>query len=67
MPNFIENMVGLKKTSREQQERIKALPEDYQFVMERIQQYIWGFASGDGSEMLKVQDGVIELFETSAA
>lgn len=67
MPNFIENIVDIKKESREQQARIAALPEDYRFVMEKIQQYIWGFASGDGSDMLKVQDGLLELFETSAA
>lgn len=67
MPNFIESMVGAKKEYRAQQERIKALPADYRFVMGKIQQYIWGFASGDGTDMLQVQQGVIELFEASAA
>ncbi|MDL2293727.1 DUF1048 domain-containing protein [Ruminococcaceae bacterium OttesenSCG-928-D13] len=67
MPNFIEQMVGAKKEYWAHQERIRALPEDYRFVMGKIQQYIWGFASGDGTDMLRVQDGLIDLFETSAA
>jgi len=67
MPNFIENMVGAKKEYWAQQARINTLPEDYRFVMGKIQQYIWGFASGDGTDMLQVQEGLIELFESSAA
>ena len=67
MANFIEQMVDGKKEYRAQQKRVNSLPEDYRFVMGKIQQYIWGFASGDGTDMLKVQDGLIELFESSAA
>lgn len=63
----IKKIVGDKREYREQEERIKALPEDYRFVMEKIQGYLWSFASGDGSDMLKIQSDLLELFETSAS
>jgi DNA-binding ferritin-like protein (Dps family) len=47
--------------------RVEALPEDYRFVFEKIQKYMWSFAAGDGSDMLKIQYELIELFESGAA
>lgn len=67
MLDFIKKMVGTKKEYREQLGRAGALPEDYRFVFEKIHDYIWRFAGGDGSDMLKTQNEVIELFEASAA
>lgn len=67
MIKFIQKMIGDKKEYKEQMARIEALPEDYRFVFEKIQGYIWGFAGGDGSDMVKTQKELIELFETSAA
>nr|WP_139998793.1 DUF1048 domain-containing protein [Paenibacillus paridis] len=67
MLELIKKMIGDKKDYREQMERVKALPEDYRFVFEKIHGYMWGFAVGDGSDMLKIQRDLIELFEASAA
>ena len=67
MLEFIKKMIGDKKEYREQMARVEALPEDYRFVFEKIQGYMWNFAGGDGSDMLKTQYELIELFEASAA
>ena len=47
--------------------RVKTLPEDYQFVFDKMQKYMWSFAGGDGYDMLKTQYDLIELFEYSVA
>lgn len=67
MIKFIQKMIGDKKEYKDQMVRIEALPDDYRFVFEKIQGYMWSFAGGDGSDMLKTQQELIELFETSAA
>ena len=63
----IQKMIGDKKEYKEQMARIEAMSEDYRFVFEKMQGYMWSFAGGDGSDMLKTQQELIELFETSAA
>ena len=67
MVNFIKKMIQDKKEYKEQIARVKAMPEDYRFVFEKISEYMWGFAGGDGSDMLKKQYELIELFEGSVA
>jgi len=67
MLELIKKMIGDKKEYREQMARVEALPEDYRFVFKKIQGYMWNFAGGDGSDMLKTQYELIELFEASAA
>ncbi|WP_138751342.1 DUF1048 domain-containing protein [Paenibacillus sinopodophylli] len=63
----IKKIIGDKKEYKAQMTRIEVLPEDYRFVFEKIHGYIWSFAVGDGSDMLKIQSELIELFEASAA
>jgi len=67
MLEYIKKMIGDKKEYKKQMARVKALPEDYRFVFEKIQGYMWNFAGGDGSDMLKTQYELIELFEAGAA
>lgn len=67
MIKLIQKMIGDKKEYKEQMARVEALPEDYKFVFEKIKGYMWSFARGDGSDMLKTQQDLIELFESSAA
>ncbi len=62
----IKKLFEDKKEYREQMRRVDALPEEYRFVFEKIQEYIWNFAGGDGMDMLKTQYALIELFETGA-
>ena len=64
------NIKKMRKDKKEYQEmmtRVKALPEEYQFVYEKMTKYMWNFAGGDGFDMLKVQYDLIDLFEEGAA
>lgn len=63
----IKKMVKDKKEYREMMNRVHALPEDYQYVYEKMTKYMWSFAEGSGYDMLKVQYGLIDLFEEGAA
>ena len=67
MLEIIKKLIGDKKEYKEQLARVEVLSEDYRFVFEKIQGYMWNFAGGDGSDMLKTQNELIELFESSAA
>jgi len=70
MPSFID---WIRRTAAEKREykamiaRVKALPEEYWFVFDKIQRYMWSRAAGSGRDMLAVQYGLIELFEAGAA
>ncbi len=67
MLNFINKLMGDKKEYKEQMARVAALPEEYRFVYEKIQNYMWSFAGGSGMDMLKTQYELIDLFEESVA
>jgi DNA-binding ferritin-like protein (Dps family) len=67
MLKLIKKMIGDKKEYRNQMARAEALPDDYRFVFDKIHEYMWSLAGGDGSDMLKTQQELIELFEISAA
>lgn len=73
MPDFFSKYFNIKKIREEKREykqqmaRVKALPEDYQFVFEKIQHYMWMHADGDGMDMLKIHMDLIDLFEERAA
>ncbi len=67
MLNLINKFIGDKKEYKDQMARVAALPEDYRFVFEKMQGYMWQFAGGDGMDMLKTQYDLIELFESGAA
>lgn len=47
--------------------RVEQLPEDYQFVFKKIQNYMWNFTVGNGMDMLHMQYELIELFEAGGA
>ncbi|MDL2253625.1 DUF1048 domain-containing protein [Ruminococcaceae bacterium OttesenSCG-928-I18] len=67
MWEMFSKMVKDKKEYRQMMARVKALPEDYQFVFEKMQKYMWNYAAGDGYDMLKIHYELIDLFETGAA
>jgi len=62
-----KKMFGEKRKYREQMARVELLPEEYRFVFEKIQEYIWSFAGGDGLGMLETQRELLDLFEVTAA
>lgn len=64
------NISKIKKSKREykqQMQRVKALPEDYQYVFKKIQNHMWQFVAGSGYDMMEVHYGLIDLFEEGAA
>lgn len=73
MSDFFDNYFNLKKMIESKREykhqmaRVKALPEDYQYVFKKIQGHMWMFAAGSGYDMLKIHYDLIELFEAGAA
>ena len=68
--NTYLNPIKIMESKREYKEhmaRVKALPEDYKFVFEKMQKYMWMHADGDGKDMLNLQYSLIELFEDGVA
>lgn len=63
----VSKIVASKREYKKQMARIKALPEDYQYVFNKIQEHMWRFSTGAGYDMLEVHYGLIDLFEESAA
>jgi DNA-binding ferritin-like protein (Dps family) len=73
MSEFFDNYLNLKKIMegkreyKEHMARVKALPNDYQYVFEKIQKYMWMQAAGSGYDMMKLHYDLLELFEAGAA
>ena len=63
----VKKIMEEKKKYRQQAARIAALPEEYRYVYEKIQKYLWSFAAGDGMDLVKIQEDLLELFEECAA
>ncbi|MGE7687429.1 DUF1048 domain-containing protein [Peribacillus simplex] len=67
MVNFIKKILDDKKEYKEMMGRVEALPGDYPEAYKKICNYMWGFASGSGMDMLRIQYDLIDLFEAGAA
>ncbi|GAB1808363.1 DUF1048 domain-containing protein [Priestia megaterium] len=67
MLEIFKKMIGDKKEYKMMMARVEGLPEDYQFVFKKIQNYMWNFSSGNGMDMLHMQYELIDLFEAGAA
>lgn len=67
----VDSLKTIKKDKREYREfldRISSLPDDYKFVFEKIQKYMWSLSGGgDGYDMIALQADLLELFEASVA
>lgn len=67
MFEMLQKMIADKKEYKQMMARANALPEDYTFVFDRMQKYMWNYCKGDGYDMLKIHYELIELFEAGAA
>ena len=56
-----------KREWKEQMARVRSMPEEYQYVFEKIQRYMFMHSGGDGMDMVKIQYELIGLFEEGAA
>ncbi|MGO0078831.1 DUF1048 domain-containing protein [Streptococcus suis] len=58
MKQFFDDYFNISKIIKSKQEynrqmaRVKALPEDYQYVFKEIQSHMWQFVSGAGYEFV---------------
>ena len=71
MKKFFDDYLNLpriwkeKKEYREHMARVKKLPDEYRYVFEKIQTYMWELVCGSGMEMMKVQEEFLCFFEES--
>lgn len=56
-----------KKIYREHLATVHSLPEDYQFVFEKMTEYIWSSAGGSGMDTLQTQYDLANMFAEAAA
>ena len=59
----IRKMIESKREYKQYMNRVQKLPEDYQFVFKKIQNYIWQFVASSGYDMMSIQNNLLELFE----
>ena len=64
---YFKKVAREKREYREAMARVKALPEDYRFVYDKIQHYMWNHVAGDGMDMTVVLADLVDLFEQGAA
>lgn len=67
MLEMFKKLIGDKKEYKMMMARVEALPEDYQYVFKKIQNYMWNFSAGNGMDMLHMQYELVDLFEVGAA
>ena len=60
-------IIESKREYKEQMARVKVLPEDYQYVFNKVQGYMFMHSGGDGMDMVKIQYELIDLFEDGIA
>lgn len=56
-----------KAEYKEHLEKIKNLPRDYQIVYEEITKFLWQFAAGDGMDMVRLNQDLLDFFEEGVA
>lgn len=64
---WIKRMAEEKREYRQMMARVKALPEEYAFVYQKIQHYMWSYAAGNGMDMTRILYDLLDLFEAGAA
>ncbi|WP_168122499.1 DUF1048 domain-containing protein [Paenibacillus sp. HB172176] len=63
----IQDMIEGKKEWRAHVKRVKALPQDYQFVYKEIQKYLFKVGPVELTEGTGLLSGIVDLFEEGAA
>ena len=63
----IQDIIEGKKEWRAHMARVKALPQDYQFVYKEMQKYLFKVGPVELTESTALLSGIIDLFEEGAA
>lgn len=56
-----------RRVYKQQMQRVKDLPENYQYVFKKIQNHMWQFVAAPDYDMMEVHYGLIDLFEEGAS
>lgn len=64
---YFKQVAQEKREYREAMARVDVLPEDYRYVYDKIQHYMWSNVAGDGMDMTVVLADLVDLFEQGAA
>lgn len=67
MFNLIGRLKEDKKIYEEHLSTVRSLPEDYQFVFQKMTEYIWSFAGGSGMDTLQTQYDLANMLAEAAA
>ena len=62
----IQDIIEGKKEWRAHMARVKALPQDYQFVYKEIQKYLFKVGPVELTESTDLLSGIVDLFEEGA-
>ena len=71
--DFLNDYFNFRQIAREKrkfrlmQKRVKALPEEYRYVYDKIQGYMWSYSGGSGMDILPILADLLDLFETGVA
>ncbi len=63
----IQDIIKGKKEWRAHVARVKALPQDYQFVYKEIQKYLFKVGPVELTDGIGLLSGIVDLFEEGAA
>ena len=63
----LKQIISDKKAWKQMEARVKALPEEYDFVYHKIQHYMWNYAADSGMDMVTIFEDLLNLFEEGAA
>jgi DNA-binding ferritin-like protein (Dps family) len=64
---YFKYVIQEKRKYKLMQARVKALPEEYEFVYRKIEHYMMMRAGGDGMGMLPIIADLLDLFEAGVA
>lgn len=64
---YFKNVRQEKRRFNQMQARVKALPEEYEFVYRKIEHYMFMRAGGDGMGMIPILADLLDLFEAGVA
>lgn len=62
MLNFIRKIKEDKVIYKKHLAVVESLPEDYQFVFRKMNEYIWSFSCGTGTDTLQTEYDLANLF-----
>ena len=66
MFNMLKKLKEAKEIYRKHVAVVASLPDEYQFVFHKINEYIWSFAGGTGNDTLQTTYELANLFAQTA-